>query len=400
MEKITESRSIPRRFGQRPLQRLIHLPMQLLKQAGWVINQFIERVYGLPLARWQPFVLQTLYYLSAAVRLMSKPGESHIYLCKGISKTSGAPLTVQFIGAWKIGEDNSLAYFEQLLFEEGSVERSDLGSCSPGSMFTLARAVENSVDLVAVIANPFLLWVPAYGDWVIGPPGVRMVYDFSPGENWEQIQHRLQKAQEYNFRVLRKNGLAYHTSRHETDLEMFYNCMYLPFITNRYKEHVDAVGMEYARKIFEKPGGSVLLIDSREGQPIAGGLEQVSHGVLYALINGVLDGDYNWVKKGAMTAWYLFEIQRAYELGCRRYDAGQVRPFVNDGLYIHKHRWGFKPQLNYWKPQKILFWSPNSSPAALEWMKAHMFLPQFARAGGPNLRPEYQKLRRETAEEN
>jgi len=56
-----------------------------------------------------------------------------------------------------------------------------------------------------------------------------------------------------------------------------------------------------------------------------------------------------------------------------------------DGVYIHKKRWGFMPEPSPWVTTEWLFWVPDKSTVAFEWIKSNQFLPQFSEVHGDQI---------------
>jgi hypothetical protein len=57
---------------------------------------------------------------------------------------------------------------------------------------------------------------------------------------------------------------------------------------------------------------------------------------------GVRDGNIAYVEKGALTASYYLTIEWAKDQGYDRIDFGYCRPFLRDGVFTYKKRWGMK----------------------------------------------------------
>ncbi len=371
----------------RKCRRIIHYGQGWLRS---VLREALVWVYGAPQS-WPRRVMQSsLYGLNhfASLDIDTSPG--HVYLTRGLAAEGGLPFTVAFVGDWRCDADNGLRLYEHFFFQEGTTMREDLGVCPISQVRRTAGHLAKQVHLVAVTCNNLLLWRPSTGDWVTGPWTLRMAFDFCPGESWEDVQRRIN--QDYNLRVLRRAGLTYRISHREDDFQRFYHDMYVPLVKSRYREYGEIVKETDCHNVFKGPGGAILLIENPEGKAIAGGLENMWQGTLFAFLNGVIDGSQELIKKGALTAWYYFGMKRAFDSGCRRFDSGPCQPFLTDGVYIHKHRWGESPRVNLWQPQGVLFWAPESSPAALAWMKANPIHPRFAKAGGETMGPMYAGL--------
>ena len=64
-------------------------------------------------------------------------------------------------------------------------------------------------------------------------------------------------------------------------------------------------------------------------------------GIPRAMVHlGVLRGDFNYVKKGALIAVYYYTIEYLRKRNYKKLSLGGARPFLNDGLLNHKLCWG------------------------------------------------------------
>ncbi|HWR72226.1 MAG TPA: GNAT family N-acetyltransferase, partial [Nitrospirota bacterium] len=115
--------------------------------------------------------------------------------------------------------------------------------------------------------------------------------------------------------------------------EYFYSNMYLPYIKNRYGDrafpmsHEDMVG---------KLGCSELLFLTVRGERVAGDILLYEGDRARAWSTGVKDGDFSYVKAGAMKALDYLRYQYLAERGYKALHMGGSRPFLLDGVLRHK----------------------------------------------------------------
>jgi predicted N-acyltransferase len=206
-----------------------------------------------------------------------------------------------------------------------------------------------------------------------------MVHDFQPGETWEMVTRRM-KSQEMNIRRVRRSGYTFEIGASDADFHFFYERMHQPLISGRHSGYgrVDTEANLY--RIF-KNGNLIFILDS-SGKRVAGGLNLVKGNAIMGVANGLLDGDEELLKTGALSALYYYILKWCNENHIRRFDLGEVRPFENNGLYQYKRRWGFMAIEEIWNTREWIFWAPGLSPAAMRWIEANRFIPIFARSGG------------------
>ncbi len=319
--------------------------------------------------------LQKLY------NLFQDTGKGQIYLLKGRESNSGLPITVALTGLWGFGQRNSVLSSQRLVFGGGEVECVDLGSFPMWKVRQQTEVVASQADLVMVNANPLLMWAPTSGDWAQGPEALRMVFEYPPGESWEQVEQRF-KGHKENLRRMRKKNYTYRISRNEEDFTTYYYHYYLPMVQNRHKNYGDIDNESGLREVFRREG-FILFVEDEQGQAVSAALNSINRNVYFGLLAGIRDGNAELWKRGALTAVYYFSLHHGWKMGCRRIDAGVCLPFSSDGVFQHKRLWGYEPILDDWHPISLLLWAPHSAAPALAWMAAHPFLPQYARQGGP-----------------
>lgn len=326
--------------------------------------------------------MQRLYTLTNEAR------DGRYYLLQGTELNSGLPLRAALVGQWETGQRNTLPFYQHMLFGDNSaaLQRSEEFPLWQTRRWAEKAAAE--ADIVLVEANTLLQWHPSEGEWASGPANVRMVFDYYPGETWETVENRL-KSQRANLKKIRRGGFTYRVSRSDEDFTTFYNHYYVPMVRQRFQDYGDIDNEPGLRKEFHKHG-LLIIVQDAQGETVSMEFDFIRHKVLYALLAGVRDGDRDLVNQGALAASYYFSFHYGFETGCRRHDAGPCSPYSTDGVYRHKHSWGYRPILNDWRPRFQLFWAPGNHPGALAWMQANPFVQQYARWGGEAMREVYE----------
>jgi hypothetical protein len=138
---------------------------------------------------------------------------------------------------------------------------------------------------------------------------------------------------------MKKGNFEYTISKDPTDFDFFYNNMYIPYIMNRHGDCGLKVSFERMKNSFEN--GELLFI-KQKGKAIAGVIidYKVMNGTPRTTQLGVLRGDFDYVRKGALIAIYYYTIEYLREKGYKKYSVGLARPFINDGMLNHKLYWG------------------------------------------------------------
>ena len=358
------------------------------RMQSWISSAMTQK-YGENKLQLESPVAWTIFQANRLQRLLTEDRYIHLYQVRGEPLQGKGKLNVLFAGDWRTGQVNSLTYFEHLLFRPETTRRKKIGRCPIWQMRGRVEAAAGQVDMVVVRTNSLMVWKPNQGEWVFGPGIIRMVFDYHPDETWDDIVSKRMKSQSHNLSVLRRSGFTYRVSHNDADFSYFYHKLYLPMVQTRYQGFGEIVSEPGIYKVF-KDEGFLLLIENEAGEVVSGGLQSANHGVIYALLNGVLDGSQALVRKGALTACYYYGLKWGYENGYRRFDAGVCQPFLTDGVFQHKRFWGYEPLADPWKAFNMLIWAPNNAHNALMWMKANPLLPQFTTLGGTSLRPTYE----------
>jgi hypothetical protein len=193
------------------------------------------------------------------------------------------------------------------------------------------------VDLVcAVLPRPYGALFRGLSCWR-GREWVRQV--IATRASWEELRKSFsKKRRQISNDFEAKNGLSCRISREAADLDLFYHRMFVPHIRRRYGELADVDDYEDVKRAFA--GGGLLLFVMSEDRPVAGALSVLAGDVLMFRRTGVLDGDESYVKVGAQTALYYFQLRYAVEHGLAALDTMKSAPFLNDGVFRHKADWG------------------------------------------------------------
>jgi hypothetical protein len=120
-------------------------------------------------------------------------------------------------------------------------------------------------------------------------------------------------------------------------LREFHEEMYLPYAAARHGEGAVRAPLERHRVFFEM--GELLLVEEG-GAAVAGAVGYERGGSWFMRAIGVRGADLGAVRRGAVAALYCFAIREAHARGCRWIDFRLSRPFLSDGVFWHKRKWG------------------------------------------------------------
>ena len=139
------------------------------------------------------------------------------------------------------------------------------------------------------------------------------------------------------IRKVRNNKLSFEITRDFSHFDDFYYRMYRPYAIAAYGGRAIICPYDDIKKEFEN--GELLLI-KKENQYIAGALFVCKRMQARALLVGVKDGNFDYVKQGAVASIHYFRTLYLKEKGCKKIDLGLSRPFLKDGVLHYKKKWG------------------------------------------------------------
>lgn len=338
----------------------------------WWLDRLLLAAASSPRSWIRRAAVQPLSEIRRLPKLLSDGFTVEVVLLRGIAAIGQSQLAVAYIGS-----GSSLDYLQHILFADRESQRERIERCRVWDLRKTVLAIEDRCDMAIIERNSLLKWKPTSGRWVAGPPWVRMVYDFTPGETWEQMRKRF-RGQKQNMRRIARSGYTYRICHSSSDFDYFYRRMYLPYVTDRHHGYAIISDERYLETLFRD--GRLLFVLRGGTKPVAASLSLVYGDACYGIVTGVLDGDRKWVKDGALSALYYFEMMWCHDNGMRRMDVGRCRPFINDGLFGHKTLWGFRPILDPWSEREWTFWVPNHYQPAHDWLSVHSYIPSIGQS--------------------
>lgn len=158
-----------------------------------------------------------------------------------------------------------------------------------------------------------------------------------------------------DLRLVRNRGWQSELSFGASELPEFYEQYYQPLILARHGSQTVWTPVGW---LVRRLGAGGILWLTREGQRLAAVAFAERDRRLMLLATGVLHGDEDLLRHGAMAAVYYFAWELARARGCELVDFGGCRPSLRDGLLQYKTKWGMRvrPKANchdvqcvYWR---------------------------------------------------
>ena len=353
------------------LDRLVLLPYygasvwryRLYRWLKGLLTDWIEKGFDASPGWFRNTLLFLVITTWRIVHFVLRGLELEVIHAVGREKESGEMLSVVYVG------DKNLCRSIVFRVLSGNATLKKMGRISVWRLRDFERSVMDWADIVFIeISRLVPHSIESKRGIVIENPGkVLMVMPFEQGEAWETIHRRLVKKQRLNVKRFNDMGFRLVKGDAKRDFDFYYDRMYLPMIDHRHSLYAEITPREAFRKLAQKC--ELWFVENPEGQRV-GAMVWANWGkIKHGLAFGILDGDFRYEEQGALACVYYHGIQMAYEQGARLLNGTQAPAFENDGLYQHKHRWGFKAIEDPWYPSKLLIWVPNNSPTALGWLE-------------------------------
>jgi hypothetical protein len=216
-------------------------------------------------------------------------------------------------------------------------------------------AVEAPLPLINTLPRQNVLLLPRFVEHSLDVTG-----------EWQDVRRRIHPStRSGKFRLVRKYGYWFDVSHEPADFQHFYDRMYLPTMDNRHGDEAPLLDISKAYSLFRNGFLSRVL----QGTDwVAAGLCEQRKGAVRFCELGVLDADEELIGKGVMGAIYVGAIRAAHELPCRRLNMTTSSPFLTDGLFQHKRRWGTDLSLPVNEPHRTWVRVERYTPAIHQFL--------------------------------
>ena len=297
------------------------------------LSHFIKKLMGtaeLLIFRWR--VLPLLHHLYSSV-----------YLIKGKEKHGRVDITILFYG-----DENSLSYINNILFSK-KPKIEEVERCFIFNIEKNLSEFANEIDAVFIKTDRIFTGFLQKKKFFTIPEWVEMELDVSG--SLDTIYKNFKKSAREDIKKIKKMGYSYEISTDPDKLELFYNNMHLPYISEKYEKENLSLASFYDVKMSFKKGKLLLIKDS--DKYVSGLVFEIHNKTAYPVYPGVsmTDGglDYHLLR-GAGAAIYYYSIIWAKDNGIKSMVWGNCRSFPNNGIFRFKRKWGMHIKLS-----RILF---------------------------------------------
>jgi len=252
-----------------------------------------------------------------------------VYIFNGKEKNSGVDISVLICS-----NKEKLHYLPNRLFIDGySVKK--IGKYPIWKINKLIEYNHKKIDLVFLNVDRFLKDFLEKNGLFIIPEWVNMIVDTT--KSLSEIHDNFSRGAKKDIKKIEKYDYTYEVTKDPEKLKNFYNNMFLPYMLNRHGENILNTYLRFVKQLIKKD--SVLLL--KEGDKyICGGLIEVKRKNAILPSMGLLNSDVRLLTKCAISALYYFHIIFAKNNNIKSLNYGDTRPFLNDGGFQFKRKWG------------------------------------------------------------
>lgn len=293
-------------------------------------TEFCCRYLPRPARKFVFYVTDTFSILGSRLFFLICQLNLTAYLISGKEKHSGENVTILFLS-----NENSFSYLPDLIFSEEPqikrIEKIRIWNISK-------KLIENtySIDAIFIKCDRFYSDYLQKKELTTIPELISMNLDIS--EPFEKIYNKFNKSAKEDIRKVKRYDYTYEISRDLNKLKLFYNHMYVPYTYSRHGKLAICANFFTIRHLFER-GGKLMLI-KLDNKYAFGSLFFIRKDTVIGTHAGIMDEQIDCLKKSISAASYYFSIIWAKENGAKFLDFGTCRPFLNDGLFQYKKKWG------------------------------------------------------------
>ncbi len=302
----------------------------------------------------QRTVMPRLHQAKEIARLVMHP---YLTAFQWQGETPAGALTVSYAGL-----GNSSSYLKTLLFTAEPTEKA-AGQLPVGSIGQQINALDS--DLVIIEASQHLTRrLPAQG--AVALP-FRLQHIVYLQKEWAEVWHNFRSsARKQDVRLVKKFGYEYQLSRNPADVEAFYHTMYVPTTVDRHGELASVSSLENLHRFFQH---GFLLQIKRDGRPVSGAICSVHGSLVNLAMTGVLEADGQLMREGAIAAIYYFLLLWAHGAGHQTVNLGFCWPFLKDGIFQFKRKWGATAMIPPREYKHIWLKVQRDTPAVREFLR-------------------------------
>ena len=279
--------------------------------------------------------LQKLAFLTSRLINIISINKLQLYQYEGIEKFSNKKINILLSL-----DDESKNFFKNLIGDKFKLQK-EYGNLSLKKINKII--IKNSSHDIAIIKADLFYrkYLQRHGYHIIPEYISFSSYPSSTIENImttfnQEVIQELEKASAYQ--------LTYDITSNYNDFKNFYQKMYLPYINWKHQSHAKIASFSSILFLYHQ-GAKILQIKENNEIIFSGIFIERKHSIktYYAAF---MQGKYDYLKKGVTALSYYYLIKYAYNKNKKSIDFGTARPFITDGMFKYKSKWGMNIELS------------------------------------------------------
>jgi hypothetical protein len=300
-------------------------------------------------------VITNLHQAKDMLRLLIKP---YLTICQWQGQGEGGLLTVSYAG---------LGYAKPFLKDIFFVEEPEEAIIGKAPIWHPSKlTIPSTADITIIEADKHLVHRLPDRNRMLLPFYVYLILEDTE-ENWDELKSRFHKSiRDDDIRKVRKYGYEYELSRENRYLEMYYYDMYLPTLKAKHGRLASPISLQRSYQHFRY--GHLFLV-KRDGQYVSGSLSNTRGDSMDWISVGVINADSQLMREGAQGAAVYAMIHWANQNGYKRINFGGCWPYVNEGVFRYKRKWGSAVRLLSHQSKRIWIKVHRNTPAVIEFLR-------------------------------
>lgn len=279
------------------------------------------------------------------LRILSPINQLYLseYLVIGKEKHSKADLKILFFNNGKLDPYISKTFF----FQTPQYKR--IGRISLWKIKKECHKFSSEIDAILIKSDIFYSGFFEKQDFTIIPEWISMTLNLEKTIK-KMYEDVFSKNARREIEKANRNNYSYKISQDKKKLKSFYYDMYLPYNKQKHRESALISNYHSIRHLFETD--YKLMLFQQDNVNVSGWLFLLKNKKFRAKYLGILQEKMHLLKQGLGAASFYFSIQWAKEHNANVIDFGATRPFLNDGSFIYKKKWGTTIQ----RSEKLVFY--------------------------------------------
>ena len=283
-----------------------------------------------PIRKFVFLITDTISIIGSRLFLLICQLNLTAYLISGKERHSEGKISILFLG-----DENSFSYLPKLIFsDEPSTEK--IEKIHIWNISKKLSKIHYDADAIFISCDRFYSGYLQKQRLTIIPELISMTLDIS--KPFEKIYNKFNKSAKEEIRRVKRYKYTYEISQDFDKLKLFYDHMYMPYTYLRHGKLAICANFYTVRHLFER-GGKLMLV-KLDNEYVFGSLFFIKKDTVIGTHAGIMDGQIDCLKKNISAASYYFSIIWAKENGAKFLDFGTCKPFLNDGLFRYKKKWG------------------------------------------------------------